>query len=71
MLSLIQGLLCRNVDNQGQYERFTAIAERIDSVVAEDVVLMKMDVEGFEPTAYASAKGLLDGFRYSQCKERD
>ncbi len=37
--------------------------ERVDAVVAEDVALLKMDVEGFEPTAFESAKGVLDTFR--------
>ncbi len=37
--------------------------ERVDAVVAEDVALLKMDVEGFEPTAFESAKGVLDMFR--------
>lgn len=37
--------------------------ERVDGVVAEDVALLKMDVEGFEPTAFESAKGVLDTFK--------
>ena len=37
--------------------------ERVDAVVNEDVALLKMDVEGFEPTAFQSAKGVLDTFK--------
>ncbi len=32
----------------------------MDAVVREDVALIKMDVEGFEPHALESAKGLFD-----------
>lgn len=36
-----------------------AVGERIDEVVHEDVVLLKLDVEGHEPGVIKSAKGLL------------
>ena len=53
----------RNINNEGEYERVKVTGERVDAVVAEDVALLKMDVEGFEPTAFESAKGVLDTFR--------
>lgn len=54
---------CRSIDNVGEYERLEVAGERVDSVVQEDVLLMKVDVEGFEPTAFQSSKGILDSFR--------
>ena len=54
---------CRSIDNVGEYERIEVAGERVDSVVQEDVLLMKLDVEGFEPTAFQSSKGILDSFR--------
>ena len=54
---------CRAIDNVGEYERIEVAGERVDSVVQEDVLLMKLDVEGFEPTAFQSSKGILDSFR--------
>lgn len=53
----------RNVNNEGEYERVRVTGERVDAVVNEDVALLKMDVEGFEPTAFQSAKGVLDTFK--------
>ena len=49
----------------GEYELIEVAGERVDSVVQEDVLLMKLDVEGFEPTAFQSSKGILDSFRWS------
>ncbi len=53
-------LSCRGVDNEGDYEIIKALGERVDEVVQEDVMLLKADVEGFEPGVIESAKGLLD-----------
>lgn len=39
----------RGIDNEGEYEHLRVRGERVDDVVHQDVVLMKMDVEGFEP----------------------
>ena len=54
-------LHCRNVNNEGDYEKVTVPGERADAVVQEDVMLLKLDVEGFEPQAFASSQGILDG----------
>ena len=51
---------CRAIDNKGEYEHLAVTGERVDSIVQEDVLLMKLDVEGFEPVALESAKGILD-----------
>ena len=51
---------CRGVDNQGEYEKLEVIGERVDALVPEDVVLMKLDVAGFEPLAFRSAQGIMD-----------
>jgi hypothetical protein len=59
----ISTLACRNIDNEGEYESIRVRGERVDSVLQEDVLLMKMDVEGFEPTAFESSKGILDTFK--------
>ena len=40
------------------------MGERVDEVVQEDVVLLKVDVEGHEPGVIQSATGLLDGYRW-------
>lgn len=58
-----QWQLCRSVDNQGDYEMVTAMGERVDEVVAENVVLLKADVEGLEPGVIQSAKGLLESYK--------
>ena len=39
----------RGIDNEGAYQHLRVQGERVDDVVHEDVALMKMDVEGFEP----------------------
>ena len=41
--------LHRGIDNEGAYQHLRVQGERVDDVVHEDVALMKMDVEGFEP----------------------
>lgn len=41
--------------------------ERVDSVVMENVLLMKLDVEGFEPTAFESSKGIIDKYKCVFC----
>ena len=37
-----------------------AQSERVDTLVHEDVLVLKLDVEGFEPSAFQSMKGLFD-----------
>ena len=37
-----------------------AMGERVDEVVHEDVLLLKVDVEGLEPAVMKSCSGLLD-----------
>ena len=37
-----------------------AASERADSLAQEEVLLVKLDVEGFEPQAMRSLKGLFD-----------
>lgn len=44
-------------------EEVSAVGERVDEVVQEDVLLMKVDVEGLEPGVMASAQGLLRNYR--------
>ena len=51
---------CRAIDNEGAYELVEVAGERVDSLIREDVLLIKLDVEGFEPTAFRSSSGLLD-----------
>ena len=57
----------RNIDkmikNEGKMATTVAISERVDAVVHEDVLLIKLDVEGFEPSAFESMKGLFDGHK--------
>eukprot|EP00884_Botryococcus_braunii_P021704 jgi/Botrbrau1/8217/Bobra.0392s0013.1 len=53
----------RGIDNEGDYEVVSVKGERVDDVVKEDVALIKFDVEGFEPTAFASASRLFDNYR--------
>lgn len=50
----------RGIDNQGEYETVQAVGERVDEVVHEDVLLLKVDVEGLEPAVMKSCSGLLD-----------
>jgi hypothetical protein len=57
---------CRSIDNGGEYEVLEVRGERVDAVIRESVLLMKLDVEGFEPAAFQSAKGILDAFRCEQ-----
>ncbi|KAK9785855.1 hypothetical protein WJX73_004640 [Symbiochloris irregularis] len=59
------GNIDKAVDNQGAYEYLDIMGERVDSIVHEDVALMKLDVEGFEPVAMESAKGILDAHKIS------
>lgn len=51
-----------SVDNQGDYEIVKAMGERVDEVVGEDVLLLKVDVEGLEPGVIKSANGLLESY---------
>lgn len=53
----------RGINNEGDYEHVIVQGERVDDVVKEDVALIKFDVEGFEPTAFASAARLFDNFK--------
>lgn len=64
-LSILKWVLlhCRAIDNEGAYENIEVHGERVDSVVKEDVLLIKLDVEGFEPTAFRSSKALFDKYR--------
>lgn len=50
----------RAIDNEGDYKHLKVAGERVDSVVHENVALLKMDVEGFEPHVLESARGLFD-----------
>ena len=50
----------RAIDNEGDYKHLKIQGERVDAVVHEDVALMKMDVEGFEPHVLEGAKGLFE-----------
>lgn len=56
-----------NVDRSNIPEEFlekvTAVGARVDDVVQEDVLLLKVDVEGFEPAVIASAEGLLQNHK--------
>ncbi len=45
----VRDRLRRGIDNEGAYQHLRVQGERVDDVVHEDVALMKMDVEGFEP----------------------
>ena len=40
-----------------------ALGERVDEVVHEDVVLMKVDVEGLEPAVMQSSTALLQNHK--------
>ncbi len=59
--------MCRSIDNEGAYDFIEVKGERVDSVVQEDVLIMKLDVEGFEPTAFQSSKGILDSYKCAVC----
>ncbi|EFN60043.1 hypothetical protein CHLNCDRAFT_133271 [Chlorella variabilis] len=47
------------IDNEGAYVNVTKATERVDEVVKEDVLIMKVDVEGFEPSILRGTRGLL------------
>ena len=51
---------CRAIDNKGDYEIVDAVTERLDEVIQEDVLLLKMDVEGYEHLVHASASRLFE-----------
>ncbi|KAL3144968.1 hypothetical protein ABBQ32_003472 [Trebouxia sp. C0010 RCD-2024] len=50
----------RAIDNRGDYEIVYALGERVDMVVEEEVLLLKVDVEGLEPAVMHSSTRLLD-----------
>ena len=54
--------VCRGVDNHGDYEVVQALGERVDTLVKEDVLLLKVDVEGLEPAVLHSATRLFDKY---------
>lgn len=54
---------CRNNIPEEFLEKVTAVGARVDDVVQEDVLLLKVDVEGFEPAVIASAEGLLQNHK--------
>ena len=54
------GTRCRAIDNRGDFEIVQALGERVDTVVEEDVLLLKVDVEGLEPAVLHSSTRLLD-----------
>lgn len=41
-------------------EIVAAVSERVDSLIQEDALVVKIDVEGFEPSAFKSMKGVFD-----------
>lgn len=45
-------------------EKARAIGERVDALIHEDSILAKVDVEGFEPSAFESMKGMFDSHRW-------
>lgn len=45
----------------------TKLSVRVDETANEDVLLLKVDVEAFEPHAMASAAGLFKKFKVSYC----
>ena len=57
----------RAIDNEGDYKHLKVAGERVDSVVHENVALLKMDVEGFEPHVLESARGLSKTARPKIC----
>ena len=60
---------CRAIDNEGAYELVEVTGERVDSLVRENTLLIKLDVEGFEPTAFRSSSGLLEQYRYDSLQQ--
>ena len=61
----------RTIDNAGELEVLEVAAERVDSVVAEDVLLLKLDVEGHEPPAFLSAAGVFEAHRCAHAGRPD
>ncbi|KAL4427805.1 hypothetical protein ABPG75_001894 [Micractinium tetrahymenae] len=57
------GIGGKNIDgaikNEGGYDNVVRPVERVDSVVHEDVLIMKIDVEGFEPSVLHGSRNLL------------
>lgn len=49
-----------NIQNDGEYDRIEKETDRVDNVIAEEVLIMKADVEGFETSVLAGAKRLFD-----------
>ena len=47
-----------------ELEVIHAVGERLDEVVHEDVLLLKVDVEGYEPGVIDSAEDLLADYQY-------
>lgn len=45
----------------------TALSERVDDIIREDALVIKLDVEGFEPSALASIHGVFENYRCSPC----
>ena len=54
---------CRQINNKRDLEVVEAIGERVDDVVQEDVLLLKVDVEGHEPGVIKSAKSLIESYK--------
>jgi FkbM family methyltransferase len=48
-----------NRNPQGTYQKIQVVSERLDTVVKEDVLMMKLDVEGFEPYVFRGLKGFM------------
>ena len=55
--------VCRANIPEEFLEEVSAVGERIDGVVQEEALLMKVDVEGLEPAVMASAQGLLRTYK--------
>ena len=56
---LPHSLPCSNIDNKGSYDEITKAVERVDEAIQEDVLVMKVDVEGFEPGVLRSTRDTL------------
>ncbi|KAL4449442.1 hypothetical protein ABPG77_007086 [Micractinium sp. CCAP 211/92] len=56
------GIGGKNIDgaikNEGGYDKVVRPVERVDGVVRKDVLVMKIDVEGFEPSVLHGARDL-------------
>ncbi|PRW60388.1 A disintegrin and metallo ase with thrombospondin motifs 12 [Chlorella sorokiniana] len=46
------------IENEGEYDKVVRPVERVDEVVKEDVLIMKADVEGYEPGVLRGSKRL-------------